>query len=76
MPQLKYRKHIDSVFEVLRTPFMSDYTFKELIDSMGKDYGLTYEQMERDIEEGVQHGFSPEFQLRLFKDLLASQIRK
>ncbi|TXK47933.1 hypothetical protein FVR03_08680 [Pontibacter qinzhouensis] len=76
MPGLKYRKQIDGVFEVLKTPFMSDYTFQELKESMGKQYGLTYEQMEQDIEEGVQHGFTPDFQLKLFKDLFESQLRK
>ncbi|MCC9135085.1 hypothetical protein ACFSKU_18665 [Pontibacter silvestris] len=72
MSAIKYRKEIDRVFEVLRTPFMSDYTFHELKVNIGEEFGLTYEQMNKDIEEGVQNGFSPEFQIKMFKDLFVS----
>lgn len=72
MPVIKYREEIDRVFEVLRTPFMSDYTFHEVKVSFGEEYGLTYEQMDKDIEEGVRNGFSPEFQVKMFLDLFSS----
>jgi len=73
--EIKYRKEIESMFnELFREDGMSDSEYNELMDTAAQ-CGVTVENISKDIEDGIDSGYTLEYVLNLFKKYMINAIK-
>lgn len=70
MTQLKYQAQIDEFFAVLREDWMSDEDFTNFKIELKKKMNLSEQEINDNLEKGVQDGYSVELQMNLAKFIL------
>lgn len=68
---MKYKKEIDSMFRVLKTPLITEEEFQETIKEVMILHNLTYHKLSEAIDEGVKKGYSVEYQVEVIKKMLS-----
>lgn len=67
---MKHEDAINKIFDCLYEPRMTDEDKSFIKEEMFKRLGVTIEQLDEELETGVQNGYPVEFQLELIRRIL------
>lgn len=69
--QCRHGQQLVKILDDMREGWMTDAAHDEFVDGMLKQVGITMQQLDDEIQAGVDNGYSPESQVQIVRLVLS-----